>query len=146
MCLADVADERVCAGHHNAPAHPEQEQKEENTAEARRARQGIERDSDEGKSKDEAEFFALAIEQRAYPNRGDDQPQSLHEGDGSILSRGQLEPIRQVGKDGTQHGGNHSIDEDGYNGGEDQHAALLSIAGLECGKIDQAKQGVSSMD
>ena len=48
MRLAYVADKRICASHHDATADSEQEQKEENAAEARRARQGVEGDGDEG--------------------------------------------------------------------------------------------------
>src|SRR5579863_4013135 len=40
-----------------------------------------------------------------------------------------MEAIREVGQDRAQHGGDHSIDEDGENGSEYQHAAaVLSVS------------------
>ena len=87
----------------------------------RRARQHIERNGDERQAEDEADLVAFVIEQRPHADRGDHQPQRLHEGDGSVLRRGQMKPVGEVGQDGAQHGGDHSVDEDGEDGGEDQH-------------------------
>ena len=87
-----------------------------------RARQREESDDDEGEAENDAEFGALVIEQRAYADRCNHQAQGLGECDGAVLGGAEAEGGREVGQNGTQHGGDHSIDEDGEDGGKDQHA------------------------
>ena len=51
------------------------------------------------------------------------RPRACDEGDGAVLRRGEVESLRKLGQDGAQHGGDHSVDKDGEDGGEDQHGA-----------------------
>ena len=57
MGLADIADQRVRGSHHDAAAHSEQEHEKQNAAETPRARQGKERNGDEGESEDRPIFL-----------------------------------------------------------------------------------------
>jgi len=118
MGLTYIADQGIRASHHSAAAESEQEQQQQDATEARRARQGEERDGDEGKAEDEAELLAFVVKQRPDAERSDDEPQRLRKGDGAVLARRQVEAIGQVGQDGAQHGGDHPVDEKGENGGE----------------------------
>ena len=122
MVGADVADEGVGAGDDDASAYSEEKEQEEDAAVAGRARQSKERDGDEGKAEHESDLFALGVEQRADADGGDDEPEGLDEGDGSVLAGGEAEAVGEVGQDGAQHGGDHSIDEDRDDGCKDQHA------------------------
>ena len=81
-----------------------------------------ERDGDEGEAEDEADLVALRVEQGADGERGDDEAEGLGEGDCAVLRGGEMEAVGEVGENGAEHGGDHSVDEDGENGGEDQHA------------------------
>ena len=105
------------------PPTPEQKQEADDAAEARRPRQREERNGDEGQAENEADLVALVVEQRADAERGDHEAQRLREGDGAVLRRGEMKAVGEVGQDGAQHGGDHSVDEDGEDGGKDQHAA-----------------------
>ena len=69
-----------------------------------------------------SDLVALGIEQRAHGQRRHHQPEGLREGDRAILRGREMKAVRQIGQNGAQHGGNHSVDEDGENGGKDQHA------------------------
>ena len=62
--------------------------------------------------------------------RRDHQAQRLREGDGAVLRGREMKAVREVGQDGAQHGGNHSVDEDGEDGGEDQHRRSVSFRTL----------------
>ncbi len=123
MLRGNTADQRVGAGDHDAATQPEQKQKQYDAAETRRPRQREERDGNQRQPEDKANLVALVIEQRTHADRGHHQTQRLHEGDGSVLRRRQMKPVRQVGQDGAQHGGDQSIDEDSEDSGKDQHAA-----------------------
>ena len=126
---ADAAGERIGAGDDDAAAHAEQEHQEQYRAESRRAGQEEERDGDAGEAENEADLVALGIEQRPDAERGDDETERLRKSDGAVLRGGEVETLREVGQNGAQHGGDHSIDEDGENGGEDQHGTgILSIS------------------
>ena len=130
MRLAYATGQRIGASHHDAAADSEQKHENQNSAETLRARQDVERDGDEDQAEKQANLVAFAIQQRTHADRGNDQPQRLHKGDGSVLRGSEVKAIRQVGQDGAQHGANHSVDEDGDDGGEDQHAAaFLASAG-----------------
>ena len=74
-----------------------------------------------GQAEDEADLVAFAIEQRTHAKRCDHQSQSLCEGDGAVLRWGQVEAVRQVGKDRAQHRGDHSVDKNGEDRAEDKH-------------------------
>ena len=120
--FAYVADQRIRASHHDTSADAEQEQEDHDAAETLRAGKGVKCDGDEGQAKNEPNLLAFAIQQRTHPDRGDDEPQRLRKCDGAILRRGEMESVGQVGQDGAQHSGNHSIDENGDDGSEDQHS------------------------
>ena len=122
MVRADGADQRIGAGDHDAPAHAEQKQQKDDAAESLGAGQREERDDDERQAQNEPNLVALRVEQWAHADRGDDETESLGEGDGAVLRRGETEAVGQVGQDGAEHGGNHSVDEDGEDGGKNQHA------------------------
>ena len=131
MVRADGADQRVGAGDDNAAADAEQEQQKDDAAEAFGTRQGEEGDDDKGQTENEADLVAFRIEQWADADGGDDEAERLGEGDGAVLGGGEAETVRQVGEDGAQHGGDHSVYEDGEDGGKDQHAGgFLSGSGF----------------
>ena len=128
MRLADAADQRIGASDHDAAADAEQEEKKLNTAEARERGRQKSATAMKRQAKNEADFVALGIEQRPDAKRGDHQPQRLRKCDGAVLRGSQVETIGKFGQNGAQHGGDHSIDEDGQDGGKDQHGRdLLSI-------------------
>ena len=81
------------------------------------------------KAEDEPDLVALRIEQRADTERGDDESERLHKGDGAVLRGSEMEALRELGQNGAQHRGDHSIDKDGQNCGEDKHVTgSLSIS------------------
>src|ERR1700722_11400237 len=122
MGLAYVADQGVGAGDERAAADSEQEEQKHDAAKAARARQGKQSDGDEGEAENKADFFALDIEQRADGDRGKHEAQGVRRGDGAGLAGREMEALGEFGKDRAQHGGDHSVDENGEDGGEDQHA------------------------
>lgn len=101
----------------------EQEKQEYDASKPFRAGQGEELYNDEGQAENEPDLVAFVIEQRAHALRGDEEAERLREGDTSILSRGEPEAIRQCGQVGSQYGGDHPVDEDGEDRGEDQYAS-----------------------
>jgi len=55
----------------------------------------------------------------------DHEAEGLGEGDGSILGWRKVEAVGEIGQDRAEHGGDHSVDEDGEYGGEDEHAEVF---------------------
>ena len=123
MVRRHCADQGVGSCNNDAAAHTEQEEQEYDAPKTFRAGQGEERNNNEGQSENETNLVALIIEQRAYTYRGDDQPKSLRERDGSILCRGEAETLGQFRQDRAQHGGDHPVNKDGKDSSEDQHAS-----------------------
>ncbi len=93
--------------------------------ESRRAGQKEERNRDGGQAEDEADLVALRIEQRTDAERGDDETERLHEGDGAVLRGGEMEALRKLRQNGAEHCGDHSIDKDGQNCGKDKHVTQV---------------------
>jgi hypothetical protein len=122
MRFSDVAGERVGAGDNDAAAHAEEKEEHDDAAESGGARDSKERDEDEGEAEDESDFFSEVVEERADAERGDHESEGLSERDGAILARGELKAAREIGEDSAEHGGNHAVDEDGDDCGEDQQA------------------------
>jgi hypothetical protein len=90
-----------------------------------------ERDSDEGQAEYEADFVSFGVEQRPDGERGDHQAERLSECDGPVLGWSEAEAIGEIGQDGAEHGGNHSVDKDGENGSKNQHSTgFLSMTDL----------------
>src|ERR1017187_2185526 len=118
MGLAYIANQRIRAGHQNSAANPEQENQREDAAKTWRTRQSEECDGDQAEPEDKSNLLAFVIEQRSYGEGREDESQRLRKGDGAILAGRQVKTIRQVGQDGAQHGGNHPVDKDSDNGGE----------------------------
>ena len=73
----------------------------------------------------------MGVEQRTHSERGDHQSECLRKCDGAVLGWGQAEAIGEIGQDGAEHGGNHSVDKDGEDGCKDQHSiGFLSMTDL----------------
>ena len=124
---AHAVGQRIGPGDHDAPADPQQKHEQHDAAVASGAGQREQRNRDEHQPQDEADFVAFGVEQRPDGQRGDHQSQRLRGGDGAVLRGRQVEPVRQVGQDGAQHGGDHPVDEDGENGGEDEHGVSFLV-------------------
>ena len=93
MRFAHVADEGIGSGDDDAATDSEHEEKHDDGAIARRARQGIERNGNERESEDESGFFAFVVEQRSDGEGGEDESEGLGEGDGAVLAGREMEAL-----------------------------------------------------
>ena len=125
MLGGDAAHQRISAGHHDSAAYAEQKEQGDDGAKAARAGQQQERDGDEGQPEHQADLVAFGIEQRAHAHRRDHKADGLRESDGAVLRRREMKAVRQIGQNGAEHGGNHSVDKNGENGGKDEHGLGL---------------------
>ena len=107
------------------PPTPSRNSRSRIGAEARRAGQQEERDGDEGEAEHEADLVAFGIEQRADAERGDHEAERLRKGDGAVLRGREMKALREIGQDGAEHGGDHSVDKDGEDGGKDEHVTQV---------------------
>ena len=122
MGLAHAAHQRVGSGDNNAASYAKKEEQGHDAAKAAGAWQQKESECDAGQAENEADLVAFAIEQRTDGEGCDHQAQSLRESDGAVLRRSQVETVRQVGEDRAQHCGDHSVDKNGEDGAENEHA------------------------
>ena len=93
MRFADVADEGIGSGDDDAAADSEHKEKHDDGAIAGRARQSIKRDGDERESENESGFFAFVVEQGPDGEGGEDESESLREGDGAVLAGREMEAL-----------------------------------------------------
>src|SRR5208282_4325014 len=105
----------------DASANAQKEEQKNDSAVAARLRKGEERAGDAEEAEDETDLVALRIEQRADGERGDHQAEGLGESYCPVLRGREVEALGEVGEDSAEHGGDHSVNEDGEDGGEDEH-------------------------
>src|SRR6185503_746888 len=109
------------SGDDDSATHPEEEEQQEDVAVPLGAGKQEEGSGDGAESEDEASLVALGVEQRTDAQRRNDEAERLHGGDGAVLGRREVKTLRELRQDGAEHGGDHSVDEDGKDGSEDEH-------------------------
>lgn len=133
----DEGRERVGAGDDRAAAGAEDKHEGRDGAVAFGGAESEEREGDQTEAEEQADLLALRIHQGADEESADHEADRLRHGDVAVLLGREVEAFREVGQDGPEHGGDDAVDEDGENGGNDQHGLLslsefreLNVAGV----------------
>ena len=120
--LAHIADQGIRAGNHDASAHAKQKQQEDDAAKAGgrgRAKRAMRITQDRGSVR------ASRLRYRAAGPRQETRRSIRAPARKRWCRSGgrQAEAVGKIGQDSAQHGGDHSVDKDRDNRGENQHAA-----------------------
>lgn len=121
----NVVDEGVSAGDDDAATDAEDKHGDLNVGEVLGARQGEERQSDEAEAEQEADLFALEVDERALEQGADDEADGLCGGNAAVLPGAEAEALGQIRENTAKHGGDHAVNKDGQYGGHNQHRRVI---------------------